>query len=340
MTSTSEPSISFVVCTRNRKETVLACVAQLLSSERTDIEVIVRDNCSEDGTASGLAQIADERLHVQVAPENQGTLTFFLSAKEARGKIVTWLSDEDAVDFAELANVLRIFDGSPSCDVVMGSITVGRQGTRVQYPDVLMNSPAHAFVDAVSFSGCGGVFVRRDALRERVHEALAVKTPDDAYRLWNYYPIGFFASRCVSAVLVKTSAIVVRQVRFAQTTNNWSRISARHGRVPHYYPDSVADRLASNMVGLWHKRISLWHRTAALVRMLRMFRGQVSGFSSLATRQLLLENYSPDIVQAYEAELRRHGLGTALGRLLWLMRVTLSLPMRCRNVAMSWKARS
>lgn len=338
MTGPATPSISFIVCTRNRERAVVECVTQLLRSGRDDIEVIVRDNCSDDQTVTSLERIKDDRLHLQVAPENQGTLTFFLASKAARGGVVTWLSDEDEVDFAEIDHIIDVFNQDMNCNVVMGSVAVGRDGDTVRHQDGPVVSPDRAFVDAVSFSGCAGVFVRREALRKGLHDALDVESLEDGYRLWNYYPIGFFASRCLPGGLVKRSAVVVRQVRFAQTTNNWSKGSkAAATRPPHYYPTSVADRLASTTVNLWFEPMSAGQRLSALVRILRMFRGQASIFSSSARRELLRANYAADILEAYEAEVARRRLGTSLGRLLWLAGVLLSLPGRCLLMRHAWK---
>src|SRR3954471_18175541 len=115
-------TISFLLCTRNRAETALGCVRHLLASPRRDIEVIVRDNCSSDGTVELLSAIVDDRLQIHVAPENQGTINFFEIAKLARGEIVTWLSDEDDFQFAELDSILSCFAENPDCNVMLGSI--------------------------------------------------------------------------------------------------------------------------------------------------------------------------------------------------------------------------
>jgi glycosyltransferase involved in cell wall biosynthesis len=74
---TNPVAISFLVCTRNRASIVYDCVRNLLASRRDDFEVIVRDNCSSDDTLKRLEEIDDPRLKVYVAPENQGTRTFY-----------------------------------------------------------------------------------------------------------------------------------------------------------------------------------------------------------------------------------------------------------------------
>ena len=213
------PVMSFLVPTRNRSQIAQGCVRHLLSTSRTDIEVIVRDNCSTDDTLESLRQIKDDRLKLHVAPENQGTINFFEISKLAEGEIVTWLSDEDDFQLSELDDILSRFEENPACNVMVGSIAVGRQG-RVMFADEVVTDPARSLLTALSLSGGGGVFVRRSALAAA--NSLKVRDQADAYSLWNYYPVGFFASRCLGRSLMTMSNIVAIQSRFAPTIDNWS----------------------------------------------------------------------------------------------------------------------
>src|ERR1700754_1966435 len=136
----SAPAISFLLCTRNRSATARGCVLHLLGSPREDIEVIVRDNGSTDDTVESLRAIEDDRLKIHVAPENQGTINFFEISKLAGGDIVTWLSDEDDFQFAELDYVLSRFTDHPDCNVMFGSIAVGANG-HVNFADEVVADP-------------------------------------------------------------------------------------------------------------------------------------------------------------------------------------------------------
>ena len=124
----------------------------LLGSSRTDIEVIVRDNCSTDDTVALLREINDDRLKIHVAPENQGTINFFEISKLASGEIVTWLSDEDDFHLTELDYILSRFTETPACNVMFGGIDVGRNG-RVTLADEVITDPVRSLVHALSFSG-------------------------------------------------------------------------------------------------------------------------------------------------------------------------------------------
>ena len=329
------PAISFLLCTRNRAETARGCVLHLLGSARTDIEVIVRDNCSSDDTVALLREIKDDRLKIRVAPENQGTLNFFEISKLAKGEIVTWLSDEDDFHFAELDYILSRFTENPACNVMFGGIAVGKNG-RVTFADEIITDPTRSLVQALSFSGCGGVFVRGSALAAA--NSLTVRDQDDAYLLWNYYPVGFFASRCLTRSLMTTARTVVSQARFARTTNNWSIVTPSGGaRAPHYYPESVRDRLASNLVNISFKPLPAETRWELARALIRQFRSQSAIYSNADFEDLLRENYPPETVHRYVDHIRALRLDRRLGRFLWPYAGMVALPAQYFRTLRHWR---
>jgi hypothetical protein len=329
------PAISFLLCTRNRSDTARGCVQHLLDSSRTDIEVIVRDNCSTDDTVESLRAIEDDRLKIHVAPENQGTINFFEISKLARGEIVTWLSDEDNFHFTELDSILSRFEENPACNVMFGGIAVGAGG-RVEFADDVVTDPVRSLMMALSFSGCGGVFVRQSALTAA--NSLKVRDQDDAYALWNYYPIGFFASRCLSRSVMTTSKVVVSQSRFARTTNNWSLATPGRGRrVPHYYPESVCERLVSNLVNVRFKSLPAQAKLRLTRELLRGFRLQSAIHADAGFHDLLRENYPAEVVQGYLDHVHHLRLHRPLGRLLWSYTRLLATPVQYVRTLRYWR---
>ena len=333
---TSPPAISFLVCTRNRAEVARECVLHLLGSPRDDIEVVVRDNCSTDNSTELLRAIDDVRLKIHVAPENQGTRSFFEISKLARGKIVTWLSDEDNFQFEHLDFILTMFDANPDCNSVFGSIFVGAAARRVMFADETVTDPVRACITALSFSGCGGLFVRSSTLAAA--NCLNVRDANDAYALWNYYPVGFFASRCIDRTLITTSRVVVIQSRFARTTNNWSKTGPQASeRLAHYYPESVFDRLSSNLVNLYLKQLPLLVRLSGARQLIRTFRLQTASYSNHALHDLLRENYNSETVDGYLRHINSLRLDHSVGRFLWTQRNLLSLPLRFFQTLNRWR---
>lgn len=332
------PDISFLVCTRNRADIVRECVVNLLASPRRDFEVIVRDNCSTDNTLEILNDIQDDRLKIYCAPENQGTLTFYEASKLASGNIVTWLSDEDSFQFEHLDFVLDQFRRDPDCNVMIGGIIVGKKAREVMFQDATITNTVQACITALLFSGCGGVFVRRLALPAA--NTFDVRSQEDAYALWNYYPVGFFASRCLNRSLKTTSKVVVIQTRFARTTNNWSTVSPTQSitRVPHYYPDSVFDRLASNIANVFSKHQSLRIKFRVTMRLIHLFRLQTASFSNADFHSLLRENYSDETVCAYLEHIKGLGLNGTIGRNIWVIKkIVFFLFIRLHKTRKRWQ---
>ena len=334
----TSPAISFLVCTRNRADTAYKCVLNLLASSRQDFEVVVRDNCSTDNTLELLSTIQDDRLKIHRAPKNQGTLTFYEISKLATGDIVTWLSDEDDFQFAELDFILEQFRQAPECNIMFGGIVVGAKAREVKFPDAIVTDTAQACITALSFSGCGGLFVRRTALPAA--NTFDVRSLEDAYALWNYYPVGFFASRCLTGILMTTSRVVVIQTRFAQTTNNWSDTSATKAnlRPPHYYPESVFNRLVSNILNVSSKELPLLIKLRITLVLLKNFHSSASGFMDPAFHELLLENYPEKTVYAYLNHLKTLKLNNTLSQNIYVIKKLLfSLPFNLWRTARQWK---
>lgn len=92
------PKYSIVIPTRNREEYLPFAIDSVLSQKRDDIELIVSDNYSKDGTLSYLETLIDHRL-VVVKPLEELPMSshyeYILS--KATGEWVTILGDDDAV---------------------------------------------------------------------------------------------------------------------------------------------------------------------------------------------------------------------------------------------------
>lgn len=330
------PKISFLLCTRNRAEVARQCVAHILSSSRQDIELIVRDNFSSDDTFTLLSGIEDARLRLYSVKENQGTLSFFEIPKLASGEIVTWISDEDDFSLDEIDFVLEKFRVNPDCNVMFGSIVVGPAARRLQFEEETIDDPVRACITALSFSGCGGLFVRRSALPAA--HAFRIASPEQGYLFWNYYPVGFFASRCVSDKLITTSRTVVTQARFGRTTNNWSETSVQDRvRLPHYYPESTFDRLASNIANIFMKKMTVLQKLRTSISVIWLFWLQSPAFTHPGLISLLKENYADRTVEAYVDHVSRLGMAHRFGRFCWAFKSTIRLAPAVLSNIRSWR---
>jgi len=305
----------------------------LLSSGRSDIEVIVRDNCSTDNTIEMLHEINDSRLKIYTAPENQGTRSFFEISKLASGRIVTWLSDEDDFQFEHLDYIISKFE-ELACNVMFGSLVVGA-GHRLIFSDEATDDPVRANFTALLFSGCGGVFIRNSCLP--CANSLTVLSADDAYNLWNNYPVGFFASRCINHLLVTTCRIVAKQTRFAKTTNNWNVTSGYNSRLPHYYPETIFDRLSSNIANVCFNNLPLTIKIVLVYRLIKNFYQQTSVYKNPDFIQLLQENYELSAVKNYINHVDSLKLDKLSCRILWLLGKTIKLVFAVHSMTIHWR---
>jgi hypothetical protein len=166
-----------------------------------------------------------------------------------------------------------------------------------------------------------------------------VQNLNDAYLLWNYYPVGFFASRCFERTMITTSRVVVVQSRFARTINNWTETTGVVKiRVPHYYPESVFDRLTSNLININHKPMNWKVKIKIAYRLIFAFISNAANYSNQDFIKLLKENYSDEIVDKYIHHIDSLGLNNSISRFIWVFIRLISMPIGFFRVNSKWKA--
>lgn len=90
------PLISVVIPTRNRAEFVVRAVHSALSQSMEDVEVIVVDDGSTDGTAEAIAGVQDRRLRLEVLPVAVGAGgARNVGIHRAQGFYVAFLDSDD-----------------------------------------------------------------------------------------------------------------------------------------------------------------------------------------------------------------------------------------------------
>jgi glycosyltransferase involved in cell wall biosynthesis len=108
------PKVSFVVPTKNRMEWIGECVSSLLSQSEKDIEVIVVDDGSTDGTGEMLLEwLKNEPRFVYVKnnesigagpSRNRGTAL-------AKSEIIGVCDDDDCYSTSRAERMIKFFDG-------------------------------------------------------------------------------------------------------------------------------------------------------------------------------------------------------------------------------------
>lgn len=92
----SPPLVSVILPVHNRAETILRAVDSVLAQSHAQLELLVVDDASTDGTRAALATVADPRLRVLTLAQNGGpAVARNQGIKQARGE---WLAFQDSDD--------------------------------------------------------------------------------------------------------------------------------------------------------------------------------------------------------------------------------------------------
>lgn len=132
----SEPRVSVVVPTRNRLHYLREALASALAQTMADLEVIVVDDESSDGTAEWLANHADPRLStVRLERRLERSAARNAGLARARGRFVLFLDDDDRLLPTSLAVLCDALESAPGAFVAGGrKVVFDDAGNRKPWP--------------------------------------------------------------------------------------------------------------------------------------------------------------------------------------------------------------
>jgi len=109
--STSHPRVSVVVTTYNRSDLLEQTLRSILDQTFTDLEVIVVDNCSTDGTWGFLAGVGDSRVR-PFSNANHGVIAVNrnFGIDRAQGEFVAFCDDDDLWEPEKLRLQVALMD--------------------------------------------------------------------------------------------------------------------------------------------------------------------------------------------------------------------------------------
>ena len=110
------PVLSIGLAVRNGGQLIERCIKSVLSQDFTDLELIVCDNASDDGTLETLEQFAraDPRLKVRANPVNVGAHDNMRQALDvSRGTFFRWISHDDWLEPGCLSACIDALESRP-----------------------------------------------------------------------------------------------------------------------------------------------------------------------------------------------------------------------------------
>lgn len=132
------PSITVVVCTRNRTGLLRSALKTVLAVDYPNFDVLVVDNAASTSETADMikTEFADSRVHFVSEPIPGLSHARNTGLRHARGEIVAYTDDDVVVDSAWLKFIADAFERVPAAACVTGLVPAGE-----------LRSPAQAFFD-------------------------------------------------------------------------------------------------------------------------------------------------------------------------------------------------
>ncbi len=103
--------VSFCISSYKRYEILKELVIELLSVDSDKFNVIINDDCSEDGTIEKISQIKDERLKIYVNEKNVGgPMNICKTLDRGNGQYIFYINERDNVDSTKVEKLISILE--------------------------------------------------------------------------------------------------------------------------------------------------------------------------------------------------------------------------------------
>lgn len=140
------------------------CIASVADQEGVELEHIVQDSCSDDGTQEWLAQ--DRRVTAIVEKDSGMYDAVNRGYRRATGDVLAYLNCDEQYLPGALAAVEKYFRAHPEVEVVLaGSIVTDGDGNYMCHRHSLVPSPRHVWFRFPILTS--GIFIRRKVIHER-----------------------------------------------------------------------------------------------------------------------------------------------------------------------------
>ncbi|MCM8797341.1 MAG: glycosyltransferase [Candidatus Omnitrophica bacterium] len=122
-----EPFVTIITIVKNRKETLTQTIMSVLNQSYPNIEYIVVDGASTDGTLEVIKQF-EQKIDLWISEPDSGTSDAFNKAVSlAKGDFIFWLSSDDWIEPGFIAMAVQAFLSS-GADFVFGDMVMHKDG--------------------------------------------------------------------------------------------------------------------------------------------------------------------------------------------------------------------
>ncbi|MEN9535320.1 MAG: hypothetical protein RIR37_593 [Verrucomicrobiota bacterium] len=160
------PQVSILMPLLNQACFLREALDSILAQSHADLELIVIDGASTDGSLDILRDYAerDSRIRWSSAPDSGPAEAVNKAARQARGEVIGWLNSDDLYEPSAIEQALGYLRAHPDAMMVYGQAEVIDAEKRFlnKFPTKLPSTPIDAFVDGC-FICQPTVFMRRSA---------------------------------------------------------------------------------------------------------------------------------------------------------------------------------
>ncbi len=122
--NSDRPTLSVVTATYNSMKYFKDTEQSVLKSEVFDLEWIIIDDASTDGTADYLSGLKDKRIRLFLNKQNKGIgYSYETGVNMARGKYVLILDHDDTIPLGSLSSRIKLLDKYPESNVAFGLVS-------------------------------------------------------------------------------------------------------------------------------------------------------------------------------------------------------------------------
>ncbi len=130
------PLVSVIIPTYNRRKVLARALNSIFAQTYDNYEIIIIDDCSDDGTREWLTSLDDPRLHYIFLDKNTGPAhARNVGLERARGEFIAFLDSDDIWCPRKLEKQLKVFHEHPDIHVVYTRcIRIGKDGSYFAWP--------------------------------------------------------------------------------------------------------------------------------------------------------------------------------------------------------------
>lgn len=161
----SYPKVSIVTPSLNQGQFIEEAIQSVLSQDYPNIEYIVMDAGSTDGTLDVLKKYNNNIIWISEPDEGQPD-AINKGWRMASGEMLTWLNSDDVLTPSAVCNMVNLFSGDDHCAAVYGDhIIIDTEGKTIRRCSAL-DFNFEIILYGINYI-CPAIFIRREVL-ERV----------------------------------------------------------------------------------------------------------------------------------------------------------------------------